>query len=258
MYDKNTLRLCVDVTMTALYTALMFGAKAGLLFHELAGLMIALLFAFHFGLNFQMLRRIGGIKNSPKHALLLISDLLLPIGLIATILTGAMISRTVFTSALSGSLLVFTIHRVAAWFSAAILALHLLLHLRFVIGVCKSMVRRLREKGVLRALASCAAGLLILGVLFSRVYAVFYQEDASLSYASSVIAADSASGDQDFAVPPTVTEENAAEENVAEATPEEALDPGQSQVPRQRKMKMSRPRQMKPPTMRTFRPSMII
>ncbi|MEA5039821.1 MAG: cytochrome b/b6 domain-containing protein [Clostridiaceae bacterium] len=195
MYDKNVLRLCVDVTMTALYAALMFGAGTGLLFHELAGLAIALLFAFHFGLNFRMMRRLGTSPRSPLSVALLISDLFLPVGLVITIGTGALISRFVLASSLSGNSLLYAIHKVSAWSVALVMAFHLALHMRFVAGVFRGMLRRLRQKGVVRALTSSAAGLLVLAVLFSRVYAVFDQADNTALYTPSVTA--SASGNED-------------------------------------------------------------
>ena len=49
--NKNVWRLVLDLCMTALYAVLMFGPETGLLFHELAGLALGVLFALHLILN---------------------------------------------------------------------------------------------------------------------------------------------------------------------------------------------------------------
>jgi hypothetical protein len=213
MYEKNVLRLCVDVSMTLVYAALMTVSGTGLLFHELAGLGVALLFALHFGLNLRMLQRLKKNKAALHKSALFISDLALPAGLITTVGTGALISRAVFDSSLSNSLLLFQIHKVSAWICCGILAFHLVLHLRFVVGIAKNILKRLQDKGVTHTLASCAAGLLVIAVLFARVYTVIGQNSDAAQEALAGLTASTVTTDDSVA-----SEDSAAESSSGTTT----------------------------------------
>lgn len=169
--NKNVWRLVLDLCMTALYAVLMFGPETGLLFHELAGLALGVLFALHLILNRRMFRalREKGARRGPAGSLLLCCDVLLPLAMGGLLVTGVLISRTLFSFA-AGGRAASALHSVFAWAGAGVLGVHLALHLRFLAGVVRTLFRRLRDRSVVRGFASAAALLLAAAVIFGGAY----------------------------------------------------------------------------------------
>jgi hypothetical protein len=170
-------KLALDAVLTVLYILLMFGYRVGALFHEVAGIGVLLLFGLHIAWNRKSFRGFlkAGMKGtlSLSKALLLASDLILTLALPASVVTGVLVSQIILHTAFSAT--VYSLHVVSAYATLAIMALHLLLHTKYLLGIAGHWYRENGREGALRlakrAGAVCAAacvGYVVISTAFSE------------------------------------------------------------------------------------------
>ena len=94
---KNTFKLILDLIMSALLILMFKKNVLTLAFHEIGGIIVCLLFIFHFIINFNWVKAITKkifAQNTPfKMRLSYIIDILLLIDTIAILFTGIGISK---------------------------------------------------------------------------------------------------------------------------------------------------------------------
>lgn len=149
--------------MTVVYLMLMFARGAGEFFHEAAGIGIGILFIIHILLNLSMtkglFRSVNNRKAKPVRIIQFISDILLMICMPVVIITGILIAREllVIDSGLPWEL-IFTIHNVLSYVCLGVMAVHLLLHLKYLVGVCTKFPLLLKGAALKSALIRFGAG----------------------------------------------------------------------------------------------------
>lgn len=163
MKKKTVLKIVLDFVMLIIYLQLMFCYEANGLYHEIMGIGIGLLFAGHMALNAKAIANLSkkmmrGALGPAKSALV-VSDMLLPFGMVVTIVTGVLIAKDLFVG--PGDSFVVVVHEVAAYACLAVLTVHVLLHARYLVGVTKKIVH---SDGV-RAAYGAAGALTITGIL---------------------------------------------------------------------------------------------
>ena len=169
MKPKTVVKMFVDLAMLVLYLLLTFNYSANTLFHEVAGIGIGALFAAHVALNWRpfknMLKRAGEGKLSTGKSIQLAGDLILPFGMATCIVTGLLIAKDLFMG--PGDAVFVTVHNLAAYVCLAILALHLLQHARYLVGVFKQSART----SFAQKTTACAGALLMVGAMLgSDIY----------------------------------------------------------------------------------------
>lgn len=142
---KLIVKIALDIAMLLLFLSLVFGMKPlGIVFHEVAGVVILILFALHLILNRNFISAAvrGKLKNRRAMLNLLIDTALL-IAIIVAAWTGIKISDVLFYSAHSGHQhgLVY-IHKASSYTALGIIALHLLMHLKYLINSIKHIIKR--------------------------------------------------------------------------------------------------------------------
>lgn len=154
---------------------LMFARGAGEFFHEAAGIGIGILFIIHILLNLSMtkglFRSVNNRKAKPVRIIQFISDILLMICMPVVIITGILIAREllVIDSGLPWEL-IFTIHNVLSYVCLGVMAVHLLLHLKYLVGVCKKFPLLLKGAALKSALIRFGAGAAAAVTLYFSVY----------------------------------------------------------------------------------------
>ena len=186
MQTKTIIKILLDAVMAVLYILLVFDFGAGAFFHEVVGIGIGLLFLLHIALNRRCLRGLAqacAAKNCClRKKLLLISDLILPFGMILVIGTGLLIARVLF-SFTDGDLwmLIYNIHNVASYICLGILGGHMLLHLKYLVVVGKRCLQQWRESSVRRAFGGFAAVALALCLVYVVTFSVYKNKTADVS-----------------------------------------------------------------------------
>ncbi len=178
MTKKTVFKLLLDLSMTVLYLLLMFADGAGGFFHEVAGMVVGVLFAVHVLLNRQsltgMLRARRKGAGSGKLSYMLLLDLLLTIGMPVVVATGALISQVLFDTGISDAwLTVFTIHNAASYVCLAVLALHLAAHAKYLAAAAGSAIRQHRSPNVKKAVGRFAAGTMAACFVYVLSFAVY-------------------------------------------------------------------------------------
>lgn len=136
------IKLFIDIAMLVLYILLMFAKGLGGFFHETVGIGIGIVFVIHILMNISMtkglLKSLKGGKFSKK--LLLFSDIALTICMPIVIVTGILIAKELFVvkTGISWTLL-FDLHNVLSFVCLGIMALHILLHAKYLVGVFKKI-----------------------------------------------------------------------------------------------------------------------
>lgn len=172
---RNTiLKIFLDLVMTILYILLMFGQNLGGFFHEAAGIGVGVLFVIHVLLNKQMIKGLFRSLNSgePKISRLLLAvlDILLTICMPIVIITGILIAKELFvidTGAAWQPL--FFVHNLLSYICLGIMAAHLLLHGKYLVGVIKKLPSAFFGEEMRSALCRFTAGAAAAVVLYASL-----------------------------------------------------------------------------------------
>lgn len=180
---RNTIfKLLLDVAMLVLYLLLMFAQSLDGFFHEAAGLAVGAAFVLHVCLNIPMTK---GLLSSIRHGKagagkkLLLSDVVLTLCMPVVLATGVLIAKDLFVlPAVLPWSLVFMLHNVLSYVCLAVMACHLLLHMKYLAAVLgKLPSARPRELGAALgwfmsgavAVAALFVGLSLYGKLFPEI-----------------------------------------------------------------------------------------
>ena len=136
---QSTLKVMIDVIMTASVLALMEPRATGLSLHEWGGLAICLIFLVHNLLNWKWIACVTGrfFKRLPlKNRINYVLDAFLLVGFAAIIVSGMAIARTInFTWLPFGGTMFFwrSLHVSASMLTLIAVAVHLGLHWNWVL-----------------------------------------------------------------------------------------------------------------------------
>jgi hypothetical protein len=128
-------KIILDIVMIGLFVPLMFVNKTGLVFHEIAGLSIMLLFMLHLILNRSWIvnttKKLISNKLKSKTLFMYYLNVALLIGVIVIAVTGLLISTVIIGVAEYNPTLV-TLHKWSAYITAGLLCVHLMLHIKYL------------------------------------------------------------------------------------------------------------------------------
>lgn len=163
MKKKTIVKIAIDFLMLIVYLQLMFCYEINTLYHEVMGLAIAALFILHVALN---AKTISGLtkkmlqgKLGFSKSLLVISDYLLPVGMSVVVATGVLIAKDLLIG--PGGMEFVLAHTICSYLCLAILAAHVLLHTKYLMGIARKLIR----SDALKATWSAAGALAITGLL---------------------------------------------------------------------------------------------
>lgn len=172
MKAKSIIKIVLDIVMAGLFVALLAAHRTGLVFHEIMGLFIALLFAAHLALNWKWIvgitKQILAKKAKRKPILMYVLNTGLLVGAAIVIATGVMISVELFSWGAYNPVLV-ALHRYGSYFMAGLLAVHMALHMKYFITMCKKIARSIRTPVTLKVLSGTAAALMIVALVYSSI-----------------------------------------------------------------------------------------
>lgn len=191
MKTKTISKIILDIVMTGLFVSLMFVYQTGLAFHEIMGLSIAVLFVLHLVLNGKWIatstKKLCSGDLSGKPLLNYLIDAGLFIGILALTVTGLLISVVLFPTEAYNPVLK-TLHAWAAYVTSGLLALHVLMHIKYLKAVFKKFFSEFRSSIVKRVLGGTAALFIAVGIIYYNVIAVFENNyQAGLQSDSSII-----------------------------------------------------------------------
>lgn len=194
--NKNLYKIILDILMTTILVVLMKITITGILWHELLGIGVFLLFIFHKLININTLScLIKKFKKIPiQSKSMLILDILLFINFIVVVGTGILISQELFSSyfALSNAYLVSAIHHSSAYIGLILISIHIGLHWSCIINIVKNKLRLKNTSRIRTAFSHIAAvAIMFLGIQSSynqNVLSVVSQplNNESAALASSV------------------------------------------------------------------------
>lgn len=176
MKRTTIVKLLIDVTMTVLYLLLMFAGGLGGFFHEIAGIGFCVIYIVHILLNRPMTRGLfKGVKSTsrkPDRVILLISDIVMMICMPIVVLTGILIARELFVIDIGLPWdFIFSLHNALSYVCLGTMALHLLLHAKYLIGVFKKLPS-VNGREVRSALYRFGAGAAAAVTIYFSVYSV--------------------------------------------------------------------------------------
>jgi Cytochrome b subunit of formate dehydrogenase len=165
---KKAVKITLDIIMTIIYIILMDINITGVLWHELLGLFIFGLFIVHNLLNKQWIRSVASsfIKSRAKMKFMFILDILLLVFMSITIVSGILISRSLFPFLASNNIgLWSSLHTSFSFSSLILISIHLGLHWKSVLLAVRRkflIVNESRLRTVV--LRSVAVLLMIIGI----------------------------------------------------------------------------------------------
>lgn len=194
--NKNLYKIILDIFMTAVLVVLMKITITGILWHELLGIGVFLLFIFHKLININTLScLIKKFKKVPiQSKCMLILDVLLFIDFIVVVGTGILISQELFSSyfTLSNTYFVSALHHSSAYIGLILISIHIGLHWSCIINIVKVKMRLKNTNRIRTAFSRIAAvAIMFLGIQSSynqNVLSVVSQplNNESAALASSV------------------------------------------------------------------------
>lgn len=210
MKGKSVVRLLLDTAMLVLFLLLTFDTAASAFFHEVAGIGVGLLFILHIVLDWGMFK--GLIMSAKRKRItfqrfvLLILDLLLPLGMLTVIVTGLFISQALFPVEIGPNWqLLYQIHDIVSYACLGIIGMHLLLHLKYLVAVIRQWTRHAWEKPVLKAASGFFAAAMVLCLTYVIAYNAFGKGNvADLANAQISAAVSSAQESSTSGTPSTV------------------------------------------------------
>lgn len=163
MKRSTIIKILLDIAMLVLYLLLMFAGGLGGFFHEAVGIGIGILFVIHFLLNISMTKGLINSATKPgakaNKVILLMMDIVLLIGMPIVIATGVLMAKDLFVvdTGLPWEL-IFNIHNVLSYVCLGAMLIHLLLHAKYLVTVCKKLPSALGSKEMKSALCRFGVG----------------------------------------------------------------------------------------------------
>lgn len=141
---KQTIKIVLDLLMTALLLVLMIYPVTGQLAHEWAGAGMLLLFIAHHALNSRWYRGLGKGRYNSLRIVQTGIDVLLLADMLALMVSGMRMSRYVFPflPGFGSIALARRLHLLASYWGFVLMSVHLGLHWSMVTG----MLRRMTDK----------------------------------------------------------------------------------------------------------------
>jgi len=191
MKGKTIFKLLLDLSMTVLYILLMFGETLGGFFHEVLGIGIGLLFLVHVLMNRKAIgaffKAIKGGNYSGKTMSMFILDLLLIVGMPVVIVTGVLISGTLFNTGITAAwALLFEIHKITSYVCLGTLAVHLLLHARYMVSAVRAAFLHRSAPQVRKTAGRFAAGTMAACIIYTLAFMVYKNNIVTAAAASSI------------------------------------------------------------------------
>ena len=138
---KNLLKIIFDVVMILLFALLYDTSASGVAFHEIGGLVIFGFFLTHVLYNkkwvAQVTKRLFGKGLNARSRILYLLNVLLLVSFLLTGLSGIRISHVVFTGLEKAGDVWLRLHIASALAALLLVAVHLGLHWKFILGVLK-------------------------------------------------------------------------------------------------------------------------
>lgn len=171
---KNYFKLFVDLFMGVVFVLLMNLSFTGLVFHELAGTFIFVVFVTHIILNMNWIKAVGKRLTSDKIKAREKVKFLLSVAIFLSVITmgvtGVLISKCLFTSiTINNSRIVYPIHKGAAMVSLSLLCVHIGVHLDYLIGAIKNIKNGIKEKTGKKAVLQFTLAIIILIALYMPI-----------------------------------------------------------------------------------------
>lgn len=169
MKTKTIIKIVVDILMIGLFVPLLFAYGTGLVFHEILGITILALFLLHLVLNSKWIvmvsKKILNGKINKKTLLMYILNILLLLGIVIIIVTGIMVSSVLFPASNVNSIVV-DVHKISSYITGVLLALHLLLHIKYFAKSIKNIAKSIFSPKVIKVLGSSMAILIVAGIIY--------------------------------------------------------------------------------------------
>lgn len=171
---KNYFKLFVDLFMGVLFVLLMNLSFTGLVFHEIVGTFIFVVFIIHIILNMNWIKAIGKRLTSDKIKTREKVKFLLSVAIFLSVITmgvtGILISKCLFTSiTVNNSKIFYPIHKGAAMVSLSLLCVHIGVHLDYLIGAVKNIKNGIKEKTGKKAVLQFTLAIIILIALYMPI-----------------------------------------------------------------------------------------
>ncbi|MDY4079156.1 MAG: hypothetical protein SOY42_10305 [Clostridium sp.] len=171
---KNYFKLFVDLFMGVLFVLLMNLSFTGLVFHEIVGTFIFVVFIIHIILNMNWIKAIGKRLTSDKIKTREKVKFLLSVAIFLSVITmgvtGILISKCLFTSiTVNNSKIFYPIHKGAAMVSLSLLCVHIGVHLDYLISAVKNIKNGIKEKSGKKAVLQFTLAIIILIALYMPI-----------------------------------------------------------------------------------------
>lgn len=171
---KNYFKLFVDLFMGVLFVLLMNLNFTGLVFHEIVGTFIFVVFVTHIILNMNWIKAVGKRLTSDKirtrEKVKFFLSVAIFLSVITMGITGILISKCLFTSiTINNSRIVYPIHKGAAMVSLSLLCVHIGVHLDYLIGAVKNIKNGIKEKTGKKAVLQFTLAIIILIALYMPI-----------------------------------------------------------------------------------------
>ncbi|QCX32909.1 DUF4405 domain-containing protein [Caloramator sp. E03] len=175
MRKINLIKMILDIVMT-LVLVLLYNKRviSGLAFHEMAGLCIGGVFIIHKALNWRWIKQvtlnITKKKISLRTKICYAVDVLLLCSFTYIIVSGILISKTLFPNINVGNESFFSItHKPVAYAALILIGIHIGFHWSWVINIFKKIFGISNSKKI----SSFVAKVLMLVVLSSGIYSIY-------------------------------------------------------------------------------------
>lgn len=175
MINKGIKKILIDICMLIIFTLLMNLSITGLVFHEIFGLGIGIIFILHIMLNKSWIKSIGSnlrnknLKN--KYKIMFYLNLITFFSVLVLIISGVLISRYVLTTiTINNFSIVTTIHKLSANLSLGLICIHLGIHLDYLINSFKNLISFIKEQNKKKLILKLTLNVAILVAVYIPIY----------------------------------------------------------------------------------------
>jgi hypothetical protein len=166
-------RLPIDLGMTALLLFAMAYRITGDVAHEWIGITVTVLFIGHNVINWRWYRCIFTGKYDFRRTLNTTVNLLLFATIAVLIISGVLLSRTVFAfMGFSGGMQIRQAHTLAAYWSLILIAVHLGMHWEMIMAAIREMTKGVEARPIWKIIIRAVTALIVI----YGVYASFDRE----------------------------------------------------------------------------------
>lgn len=201
---KNYIQFAIDIVMAIMFL-LFFNTRVlgGLAYHEIAGLIFAVIFFTHVSLNLNWVKNVTMKifdKNLPwktrgNYAL----NLLLLISMCFVIFSGIVISRVVFPNINLGNEIWFrTAHTAFSFLTIILVGVHIGIHWQWIVNVFKKMIQYKSKKKWIGYAAKIAAALIFIFGVYEIQQTGFVNRVASVTSVFSGGSSGMTAGQRNF------------------------------------------------------------